>query len=134
MNTVLAHTSGLAAMAPIFEATKFAPAAGVSAGCSDWPAPGISHDTAGSRSCSASYSNCPVATGAMPLSCKGVPGVASWNCLKCGSMLYALCPTASAYTFQLTPAASSRSAYVVHVYGPFGNEFDVIGPPCWPPG
>src|ERR1700742_1499861 len=98
MNTVLAHTSGLAAMAPIFDATNAAPAAGVSAGCSDWPAPGISQDTAGSWSCNASYSNCPADTGARPLSYKGVPGVESWNCLKCGSMLYALCPTESAYT------------------------------------
>ncbi len=47
-------------------ATKAAPCAGDapgSAGCSEAPGAGCSHDTVGNRSCSASYSNCP--TGAV---------------------------------------------------------------------
>jgi hypothetical protein len=57
MNTVLAHTSGLAATASSLLATKFAPAAGMAAGCSE-PAPVVPiQDTAGRLSLTASYSN-----------------------------------------------------------------------------
>ena len=58
-NTVLANTSGFDAMALSLLATKSAPAAGMKSGCSDWKDVGMIHDTAGSRSLMASYSNCP---------------------------------------------------------------------------
>src|ERR1700691_1429281 len=58
-NTVLAKTSGFDAIALSLLATKSAPAAGMKSGCSDWKDVGMIHDTVGSRSLIASYSNWP---------------------------------------------------------------------------
>ncbi len=59
MNSVLAHTSGLAAIASSFEAMYSAPAAGIQSGCSHWAEGATSQETCGSWSFLASSSNQP---------------------------------------------------------------------------
>ena len=68
MNTVFAHTSGLAAIASILAATKVAPAAGRCAGCSSKSDGGRIQLTVGSLSFIASYSNWPTGVGAIACS------------------------------------------------------------------
>jgi hypothetical protein len=59
MKAVFAHTLGLAAIASIFEAMYWAPAAGDQFGCSDCADGATSHDTCGRLSLAASSSNHP---------------------------------------------------------------------------
>ncbi len=59
MKAVFFQTSGLAAIASSLEAMYCAPAAGIQFGCSVCADGATSHETCGSRSCSASYSNQP---------------------------------------------------------------------------
>src|ERR1700754_243233 len=108
MNTVLAQTSGLAAMASITLDTNVAPAAGDPAGGSSKPLGGSSQLTVGSLSFIASYSNWPMGEEAIAWSCSGVPGWALKYCAMCCRLGRPVAPSWW-YTFQLTPASVSRS-------------------------
>ena len=66
MKTVLAQTSGLAAIASILLAMNAAPAAGMKSGCSDCVLVGMIHETAGRLSLIASCSNLPSGSRTMP--------------------------------------------------------------------
>jgi hypothetical protein len=88
--------------------------------------------TVGSRLLRASSSKVPSGCGRTPRSYRSDPGSALLNAANCSGMLQ---PWSSScwYTFQLMPAAWSRSAYVVQRYG-VGATLLMIGPPRVPAG
>src|ERR1041385_7014321 len=122
-NTVDAQTSASAVSASSRRAMNCAPAPGEQLGCSLHSSGGTIHDTSGSVPPSTSSRVAatmsppvvPVLAGTEPIprSYKGLPGAASRNCANQASALSSKLSAAFWYTFQLTPAACSRSGYVV---------------------
>ena len=122
MNSVLAQTSLLAAIALTLLATKSAPAAGMCSGCSQSAVVGMIQDTAGSLSFLASCSNWPAEEVFMPYLYSGEDTGASRYWWKYSSTLrWKL--SASWYTFHETPALVSASGYVRQVKPPAGTTF-----------